>query len=138
MATNKNGPTDQNVKEYLNSIESDAQKADATRLVEMMTEITGQPPVMWGAAMVGFDSYHYTYASGREGDWFITGFAPRKGQVSVYIMDGFSPYKELLDQLGPHKLGKSCLYIKALSKINLSVLREILALSVKNMRAKYP
>ena len=137
MSNNKNIPTKQDVEDYIESIESDAQREDARILVTMMSQITGEPPVMWGAAMVGFDTYHYTYASGREGDWFITGFAPRKGQISVYIMDGFSPYKELLEQLGPHKLGKSCLYIKALSKINLSVLEEILVSSVKNMRERY-
>jgi hypothetical protein len=87
--------------------------------------------------MVGFGSYHYRYASGREGDWFVTGFAPRAQNISIYIMDGFSGYDELMQQLGKHKTGKSCLYIKRLSDVNTDILQELIKRSLIHMQEIY-
>ena len=101
-----------------------------------MEEVTGKKAVIWGTSIVGFDSYHYKYASGREGDWPIIGFSPRKTMLTVYIMPGFKPYKDKLKKLGKHKLGKSCLYIRKLADIDLGILEEIITDSVQRMRAK--
>jgi len=88
--------------------------------------------------MVGFGSYHYVYASGREGDWPVTAFAPRKQNLTVYIMPGFAEYQELLAKLGPHKTAVSCLYIKRLSDVHLPTLKKIITASVKYMKKTYP
>ncbi|GER08341.1 hypothetical protein GCM10007972_24980 [Iodidimonas muriae] len=133
---NKTQPTDHSPNQFLESLESPAQKADARILLEMMQRITGEPAIMWGKAIVGFGRYHYRYASGREGDWMLTGFSPRKGSLSVYIMPGFECYQQKLKQLGPVKTGKSCLYIKRLSDVDLDVLQHIIADSVIKMRAR--
>jgi hypothetical protein len=103
-----------------------------------MQRITQQEPQLWGGTMVGFGRYHYTYASGRSGTWFITGFAPRKRETTVYIMPGFEPYAALLEQLGKHRLGKSCLYIKRLSDVDMQVLEILIVQSVTDMAARYP
>ena len=106
--------------------------------MEMMKEMTGETPKMWGKSIVGFGSYHYKYDSGREGDWFLTGFSPRKQNLSLYIMAGFGQYDDLLANLGKHKTGKSCLYIKKLEDINRDILKEMITGSVKMMVDKYP
>ncbi len=93
---------------------------------------------MWGTSIVGFGTYHYKYASGREGDWMLTGFSPRKQALTLYIMAGFEKYQELMDQLGTFKTGKSCLYVKRLSDINLDVLEELVRESVRYMKTQYP
>ena len=98
-----------------------------------MEEVTGEKAVMWGDSIVGFGTYHYVYASGREGDWPVTGFAPRKQALTLYIMSGFDQYDELLARLGKHSTGKSCLYIKRLSDVDVDVLRELVAESVAHM-----
>ncbi len=88
---------------------------------------------MWGSSIVGFGNYHYKYESGREGDWFLTGFSPRKQNLTLYIMPGFAQYDELMKKLGKHKTGKSCLYIKSLEDINLPTLKQLIQQSVKHM-----
>ena len=103
----------------------------------MMEEITGEPPRMWGPSIVGFGTYHYRYASGREGDWMLTGFSPRKQTLTVYIMAGFDRYDELMSRLGTHKTGKSCLYLKKLDAIDRGVLKDIVTDSVAVMRKRY-
>ena len=102
-----------------------------------MQRVTGEPPTMWGDSIVGFGSYHYVYDSGREGDWFLTGFSPRKRNLSLYIMAGFSDYDELMERLGKHKTGKSCLYVNRLSDIDLDVLEALVRQSVAHMRKAY-
>ena len=89
---------------------------------------------MWGASIVGFGSYHYKYDSGREGDWMITGFSPRKKDLTLYIMMGFEKYPELMKQLGNHSTGKSCLYIKRLSDIHVPTLKKLIKASVKQLQ----
>ena len=138
MATLKTQANDASVTAFLDAVENDTRRNDARVLLDMMTRVTGCEPVMWGPSIVGFDQYHYKYESGREGDFFITGFSPRKSAMTVYVMPGFSEYAGLMAKLGKHKTGKSCLYINKLADIDLSVLEELVRLSVDAMRAKYP
>lgn len=133
MSDNKTVQTDANVEDFLATIDHKTRASDARILMEMMQDITGHPPKMWGASIVGFDSYHYRYATGREGDCQVTGFSPRKAKMSVYIMSGFDDLKDELSRLGPHKTSVCCLYLGPLSKIDLNVLREIITKSVKRM-----
>jgi hypothetical protein len=126
------------VTAFLAAIPDETQRADAAAIAAMMARLSGQPPVLWGASIVGFDSYHYRYDSGREGDMPRIGFSPRKGNTVLYIIDGFNGYQGLLDRLGKHKTGKSCLYIKRLDQINMSVLEELCAASLAWMAKKYP
>ena len=99
-----------------------------------MKEVTGEEPKMWGDSIVGFGDYHYQYASGREGNWFLAGFSPRKQNLTLYIMAGFDNYDTLLSQLGKYKTGKSCLYINKIADVNLDVLKELVQQSVAHMR----
>lgn len=125
------------VTEFLNAVDDKQQRADARKLSKMMREATGSRAKMWGTSIVGFGTYHYVYASGREGDWPIVGYSPRKQNLSVYIMSGFSGSQALLAKLGKHKTGKSCLYIKRLADVDEKVLRQLIDKSVKFIRGKY-
>ncbi len=118
---------------FLRGIEDPQRRKDCRAVLELMKEVTGSRPKMWGDSIVGFGSYHYKYASGREGDWFVTGFSPRKANLTLYIMAGFSRYKELLAKLGKHKTGKSCLYIKRLADVDLAILRQLVKDSVAHV-----
>ena len=129
MSQNKTRPTTTSVTSFLDSVEDEIQRRDSHTLISIMKEITGEEPVMWGSSIIGFGSYHYKYNSGREGDMLLTGFSPRKQNLSLYIMAGFTKYEELLQKLGKHKTGKSCLYIKRLSEINTDVLIELIKAS---------
>ncbi len=136
MAELKTKKNTASVKAFLDAIPDDARRADCRRLDKLMREVTGEKPSMWGSSIVGYGSYHYRYASGREADWFVAGFSPRKQALTLYIMAGFSRYEELLSRLGPHKHGKSCLYLKRLDDVNSDVLRELIEESVAHLRAK--
>jgi hypothetical protein len=125
------------VNDFIRSVEDPKKRADAEILLKLMQEITGSNPVMWGDSIIGFGSYHYVYESGREGDWFLTGFSPRKQNMTIYIMDGFSKYERELEKLGKSKNSVSCLYVKRLSDINLEVLQGILRNSVADLKKKY-
>jgi hypothetical protein len=118
-------PTDDDVSAFVDAIADERRRADARTLVALMSEVTGQPPRMWGGSIVGFGTYHYVYESGREGDWAAVGFSPRKASTTVYVMAGFDGYRELLERLGPHTTGKSCLYLRRLDAVDLEVLREM-------------
>jgi hypothetical protein len=133
-ADNKTQPTSASVADFLNAIEHPRKREDSFRLLEMMREVTGMEPRMWGSSIVGFGCYHYKYASGREGDMPVTGFSPRKQALTLYIMPGFESYTALLEKLGKHKLGKSCLYITKLADVDMDVLRELVAESVRVMQ----
>ncbi|MFT4830536.1 MAG: hypothetical protein ACI815_000170 [Psychroserpens sp.] len=137
MSENKTKPTNSSVIEFLNSIDNEIKRNDSFTILEKMKEITGKPAVMWGDSIVGFGSYHYKYDSGREGDILITGFSPRKQNLTLYIIDGFDGYQELLKKLGPHKTGKSCLYIKKLSDIDMDILTEVISTSFTHFDKKY-
>lgn len=110
--------------------------ADCAKLVEIMGRATGAEPRMWGPSIVGFGSYHYKYDSGREGDWFLTGFSPRKQALTLYIMAGFERYDDLMRRLGRHSTGKSCLYVRRLDDVDLDVLTELVQASVDHVAAK--
>lgn len=117
---------------FLATVENEARRNDAHRLIELMTEVTGEPPVMWGPSIIGFGSYHYRYATGREGDAPLAGFSPRKQNLVVYLVGGYEDrYAKLLEQLGPHKAGKACLYLKRLADVDLEALRTLVERSVR-------
>ncbi len=134
----KTQPTEASVAAFLDGVESDLRRQDAETLLDLMGRVTGDPPIMWGPSIVGFGRYHYRYESGREGDFFLTGFSPRKSTLTVYIMPGFSAYDDLMGRLGKHKTGRSCLYINKLADVDLAVLEQLLAASVAWMRQRYP
>jgi hypothetical protein len=133
MSELKTKPNDQSVEEYLTRVDDDKKRQDSATILTLMKEVTGAEPMMWGDSIIGFGSYHYKYASGREGDWFLTGFAPRKRNLTLYIMSGFSEYDDLLGRLGKFKTGKSCLYVNKLEDIDLPTLRELVEKSVRHM-----
>ena len=137
MAALKTQPTRASVTAFLAEIDDPEQRADARKVAAMMRRATGKRAKMWGASIVGYGSYHYRYASGREGDFMITGFSPRKQALTVYIMPGFSSFGKLMEKLGKYKTGKSCLYIKRLSDVNEDVLEKLIGESVRHMRKKY-
>jgi hypothetical protein len=137
MAELKTRPTRESVTEFLAGIEDLQQRADAKKVAAMMRRATGKRAKMWGASIVGYGNYHYRYASGREGDFMVTGFSPRKQALTVYIMPGFSSFGELMKKLGRYKTGKSCLYIKRLSEVDENVLEKLIVESVRHMRNKY-
>ena len=128
-----------NVAKFLDSIKDEEKRKDSKKINEIIKEVTGEKPVMWGSSIVGYGTYHYKSESGREGDWMITGFSPRAQNLTIYIMPGYSfpKYKALLEKLGPHKLGKSCLYIKRLSDIHMPTLKKIIANGYQDMKKKY-
>lgn len=130
MTENKTQKTAASVTDFLDNIPDQKKRQDCFTVLALMSEITGLEPKMWGASIVGFGDVHYKYASGREGDWFKVGFSPRKQNLTLYIMDGFPKYQELLGKLGKHKTGVSCLYINKLADIDLAVLREMISQSV--------
>jgi hypothetical protein len=125
---------DASVTDFLNSVEDEQKKKDSFEIMKMMKQVTKAEPKMWGTSIVGFGTYHYKGASGREGDWMLIGFSPRKQNLTLYIMPGFERYPELMKKLGKHTTGKSCLYIKRLSDVDMDVLKELMAESVKVMQ----
>ena len=137
QANNKTQPTTAAVEDYIASIEHEGRREDAWVLLDMLAEVSGEAPRMWGPSIIGFGQYHYVYESGREGDSFLVGFAPRKANMVVYVMPGFGEYQKLLDKLGKYKTGSSCLYLGRLDKVDLKVLRTLVDKSVKHMRKKY-
>lgn len=137
MAENKTQPTKASVTEFINAIDDREKRADARKIAAMMRRVTGKRARMWGPSMVGYGTYHYKYASGREGNFMLTGFSPRKQALTVYIMAGFSRFEALMKKLGKYSTGKSCLYIKRLSDVDEDVLEELIAKSVEYMRKSY-
>lgn len=136
MAALKTRPNATSVEQFLNAIPDPRKRNDSLALLDIMKKTTHEEPLMWGDSIVGFGRYHYKYASGREGDWFLTGFSPRKQSLTVYIMSGFRHHQMLMKKLGKHKTGKSCLYINKLDDVNLEVLQQLIAASVEHLAAK--
>lgn len=124
------------VKDFLNSIENEQTRKDCIEISKMMEGVTKARPKMWGTSIVGFGSYHYTGKSGREGDWMLTGFSPRKQNLTLYLMGGFDSEKDLLKKLGKHKTSVGCLYIKKLEDVDRNVLKELVTASVKKMKSQ--
>ena len=133
----KTKPTEVSVDEFIANIDDPQKRADVETIAAIMAKATRSPGKMWGASIVGFGDYHYVYESGREGDWFLVGFAPRKKDLTLYIMPGFDAYEALLGKLGKHKTGKSCLYINKLADVDVKVLTKLVSESVKAMKAKH-
>ena len=129
-------PHDASVKAFLESVDSE-RRQDCLDIVEMMRRATGEEPRMWGTGMVGFGEYHYKYESGREGDWPLSGFSPRKANLTIYVMAGVERFPTLLQKLGKHKIGKGCLYVKRLADVDTAVLEELVNASVKHLRQTY-
>jgi hypothetical protein len=138
MAEPKTRPTSQSVPEFLESVQDERVRRDCWTLVEIMKAATRAEPQLWGPNIVGFGSYRMKYADGRETDWMLVAFSPRKANITLYIMPDFAGYDELMAQLGKHSCGKSCLYIKRLADVHLPTLTKLVESSVAHMRARYP
>jgi len=134
MAEMKTKPTNESVKDFLNKISDEERRADCFQVAKIMEEITGEKPKMWGPSIVGFGSYHYKYDSGREGDWPVTGFSPRKKDLTLYIMMGFEKHADLMEKLGKHSSSKSCLYIKRLSDVHIPTLKKLIKIGLKDLK----
>jgi hypothetical protein len=134
MAELKTKKNPKSVRKFLDGVEHAGRREDAWEILDLMEKVTGATAEMWGDSIVGFGRYHYKYASGREGDWFLCGFSPRKTNLTLYIMSGFSRYQELLGQLGKHKTGKACLYVNRLEDIDMKVLRKLVKESVAHLK----
>ena len=137
-AENKTQATVARVEDFVTVIADENQRADARSLIAMMMRLSGEPATMWGPSIIGFGRYRYRYDSGREGEMCRIGFSPRKGQTVLYLIDGFEGHAELMAKLGKHKTGKSCLYVKRLSDIDLVALEDMCRSSLAYMAAKYP
>lgn len=125
---------DASVTAFISGIPEEQKRSDCLEVLKLMQQITKEEPKMWGASIVGFGSYHYRGKSGREGDWMLTGFSPRKQNLTLYLMGGLEPHAALLAKLGKHTTGSSCLYIKTLDDIDKKVLKELVRASVKKMQ----
>ena len=136
MAEPKTRPTQGSVTAFLAGIADPVRRRECRMIAKLMRRATGERARMWGESIVGFGRYHYKYASGREGDWFLTGFSPRKQNLTLYIMPGFAEYRPLLRRLGKHSIGKSCLYLKRLDDVDLQVLDELITRSVERLEKR--
>ena len=137
MAELKTKRNDADVEAFLNKVENEKRREDSFRVLVIMEEITGLRPKMWGNSIVGFGSYHYKYASGREGDWPSVAFSPRKQSLTLYIMSGFDSFEELLSKLGKYKTGKGCLYVNKLEDVDERVLRSLIVQSIVAVKKRY-
>jgi len=136
MSENKTKPTTISVTEFVETVENETRRADSYVLLDLIEKITGHPPVLWGNSLIGFGSYHYKYDSGREGDMLMAGFSPRKQNLAFYNT-GHKRYPKLMEKLGKHKIGKSCLYINKLSDVDLEVLSELIKTGYNHIKVKY-
>lgn len=134
MAKLKTAPNDKSVTAFLEQVPDDTKRGDAETLLNLMEEITGSAPVMWGDSIVGFGTCKLHYKSGRELEWFLTGFSPRKTALTLYLMGGLEQQADLLEQLGPYKRGKGCLYIKRLAQVDMSILRQMIERGVRALQ----
>lgn len=138
MAANKTQSTDADISTFLNTVEPARRQADSFALLNIFQEVTGYAPRMWGPSIIGFGRYHYVYESGREGDFLATGFSPRKANLSLYIMPGYADFSDILNDLGKHKTGKSCLYINKLADVDTDVLRRLIRAGLDDLNTKWP
>jgi Domain of unknown function (DU1801) len=138
MTDIKTKPTDASVDDFLNSIKDEQVRKDCWTIVDIMQQATNAKPQMWGSSIVGFGSRQYKYASGRDINWMLTAFSPRKKNITLYISPGFEQYDELMAQLGKYTSGKSCVYIKRLSDVHLPTLKKLIKASVKHMLKTNP
>lgn len=138
MTENKTKATSADPKGFIDSVEHDVRRSDAETLLQVFGEVTGLEPRMWGPSIIGFGRYHYKYESGREGEFLMTGFSPRKADQVVYIMPGYTDHSAILDRIGKYKIGKSCLYINKLADVDMGVLKELIRAGFDDMKEKYP
>ncbi|MEL6913750.1 MAG: DUF1801 domain-containing protein [Pseudomonadota bacterium] len=138
MADNKTAMTDASPEAFIAAVGHPTRRADAEVLHAMFTRVTGWRARMWGPSLIGYGSYHYRYASGREGDMLATGFSPRKASQSIYVMPGYQDYGGLLARLGKHKTGAACLYVTKLADIDMDVLEELVRTGLEDLQQKYP
>ena len=138
MTENKTKETKASVDKFISNIKEEVIREDCYKLIELMKSVTKEEPKMWGPSIIGFGTYHYKYASGREGDMCLTGFSPRKQNFTIYLMGGLEKQKTQLEKLGKHKIGKACLYLKSLNEVNQKILKEMIVQSVKEMKRIYP
>ena len=122
------------VTAFLNKVDDEQKRTDSFEILKLMKQVTKEEPKMWGSSIVGFGSYHYKSKSGREGDWMLTGFSPRKHNLTLYLMGGFDTHKDLLKKLGKFTTSVGCLYIKKLDDVDKKVLKDLVAASVKRMK----
>lgn len=138
MAKNKTSETGASVIDFINTFaDTEQKKKDSFELLQLMQQVTGFEPKMWGPSIIGFGSYHYKYPSGHEGDAPLAGFSPRKAAISLYVFTGLAEHEHLLKDLGKFKMGKACIYVKKLSDINLQVLATLIRETIKYLRSKY-
>ena len=137
MSENKTKPGDESVTEFVSAIKHGGRREDAQTLLECISRVTDLTPRIWGGSMVGYGQYHYKYESGREGDFFLTGFASRQSASTIYIMPGFKKYGDHLNRLGPHRHSVSCLYVTRLNRVDLTVLEDMIRDSVERMKDMY-
>ena len=133
----KTTQNEKSVKEFIASVEYEQRQKDANTLLKLFNRVTGMKPKMWGTSIIGYGRYEYKYESGREGEFMMTGFSPRKANSTIYIMPGYQDLSDMLERLGKHKTGKSCLYINKLKDVDLDVLEEIIKFGLDYMRSKY-
>lgn len=138
MSENKTKPTEVSPAEFITSVEPDRRRNEGRILLDLFAKTTGWTPRMWGPSIIGYGEYHYKYDSGREGDFMATGFSPRKAKLSIYILPGYADYGPVLNRLGKHSLGKSCLYLNKLDDIDLNVLAELITAGITDLAKKYP
>ena len=139
MAKNKTTETNESIVDFINAfVEDETKKKDAFELVKIMQEVSHFEPKMWGPSIIGFGSYHYKYASGHEGDAPLVAFSPRKAAISLYVYTAPEDRDELLAKLGKHKSSKGCIYVKKLADIDVDVLKNMIALSLENLKKLYP
>jgi len=137
MAENKTQITDVDPSDFITTVENPTRRADAEVMLDLMSKVTGCEPKMWGPSIIGFGRYRYHYDSGREGEFMLTGFSPRKANLVIYTMPGYGEMDEKLAELGKHRLGKSCLYVNKLADVDLDVLKQIVADGVATMREEH-
>lgn len=137
MSELKTKPNHGDVESFIASVEPEQKRDDSRALLKLMQEITGEEPVLWGPSIIGFGNYHYVYESGREGDWFLTGFSPRKQALTIYLMGSHGFDNSLMDKLGKHKTGKGCLYVKKLDDVDEKVLKELIEKSIEALKKLY-
>jgi hypothetical protein len=138
MAEPKTRATGADVNAFLAAVADPQRRADCQTVATLMQKVVGEPPVIWGTNIVGFGRYRYVYASGRSGDWPLTGFSPRAAALTLYVMTGFEGEAALMQRLGKYRTGKSCLYVKRLADVDIKVLEDLLRRSVADLRQKYP
>lgn len=138
MSELKTKPNDASVDDFLDTIDDEKKQKDSRVLLDIYTRLTGKPAKMWGSSIIGFDMYHYkSERSSQEGDWPMVAFSPRKQNLTLYVMTGFTEFGDLLKDLGKHKTSVGCLYINKLADVDLKVLEKIITRAYEDMKKQY-